>query len=271
MRSSTATSASYPSSPEPAVAAAECAAVELRGVAKYFQVYEYRTPSLREVFARTLHGLPLTVQRTVFQLRDLDLLVARGEGIALLGANGSGKSTALRLIAGIYAPSSGSVAVRGRVTAVIELGTGLHPELTGRENIGLYASVLGLSRAEISALEPAAIAFAEVGEFLDVPIRLYSTGMRARLAFAVALCTEPDVLLLDEVLAVGDEAFRQRCLARLGHFRARGGTLIAVSHDLTTLAPLCSRAVWLDRGAVRASGGFAEVAAAYLASATGAG
>jgi ABC-type polysaccharide/polyol phosphate transport system ATPase subunit len=186
--------------------------------------------------------------------------------VALLGGNGSGKSTALRLIAGIYPPSAGTVTARGRLTAVIELGAGLHPELTGMENIGLYAAVLGLGRSEIAALEPQVVEFAQLGEFFDVPIKYYSSGMRARLAFSVALCTRPDILLLDEVLAVGDEWFRRQCLDRLHEFRGRGGTLIAVSHDLETLRRLCSRAVWIERGVMRMTGEVERVLDAYLAS-----
>jgi ABC-type polysaccharide/polyol phosphate transport system ATPase subunit len=263
MRSSNATSDSFPKS---CSGADEPPVVELCGVAKRFYHYEHRTRSLRELFVRLLGRQPIVVKRPVFRLQGLDLRVARGESVAIVGANGSGKSTALRLIAGIYPPSAGTVTVRGRLTAVIELGAGLHPELTGRENIGLYASLLGLSRREISPLEPATAEFAELGDFLDVPIKYYSSGMRARLAFSVALCAEPDIFLLDEVLAVGDQGFRERCFERLREFLARGATLIAVSHDMDGLRGICARGVWIDRGQLRMSGEIDAVLEAYRAS-----
>ena len=173
----------------------------------------------------------------------------RGEAVALIGSNGSGKSTALRLIAGIYGPSSGTIRTYGRLTAVIELGAGFHPELTGADNVALYAAVLGSGRKQLAARYDEIVDFAETRDFMDTPLKYYSSGMEARLAFAVAVCLEPDVLLLDEVLAVGDQAFRDRCQDRLRAFHASGGTLILVSHEMDQIQQLCSRAVWLERGA----------------------
>jgi lipopolysaccharide transport system ATP-binding protein len=184
-----------------------------------------------------------------------------------VGANGSGKSTALRLIAGIYTPSEGVIETRGRVTAVIELGIGFHGELTGAENVALYAAVMGLNRRQIAARLPEIVDFAEIGDFLDEPVKYYSSGMQARLAFAVAVAVEPDVLLLDEVLAVGDQSFRRRCLDRLRAFHRQGGTMVVVSHDSDSVRELCSRAVWLEAGRVRADSGIDEVLAAYEAGA----
>jgi ABC-type polysaccharide/polyol phosphate transport system ATPase subunit len=239
--------------------------VRCRGVVKRFYRYEHRTTSLREVFIRTVLRRPVHVRRAEFTLHGLDLDVAPGESVALIGRNGSGKSTALRLIAGIYEPTEGWIETRGRLAAVIELGVGFSPELTGAENVRLYASVLGLNRAEILARYPEIVRFADIGDFIDEPVKYYSSGMQARLAFAVTVCVEPDVLLLDEVLAVGDASFQERCRQRLHEHRAAGGTLIVVSHDAESLRSLCSRAVWLDHGRIRLDGPIDEVVAAYQA------
>lgn len=240
-------------------------AVELRGVTKRFYDYEHRTRSLREWFIRRVLRRPLSVRRPEFALRDLDLRVEPGEVVALVGQNGSGKSTALRLIAGIYRPTQGRIVTRGRLAAIIELGAGFHPELTGEENMALYASVLGLRPRELAARRAEIVRFAGIEESLPKPLKHYSSGMEARLAFAVAVCVEPDILLLDEVLAVGDQAFRDRCLERLRAFHARGGTMILVSHELEQVRELCTRAVWLDGGRVRMDGARDDVLSAYQA------
>jgi ABC-type polysaccharide/polyol phosphate transport system ATPase subunit len=261
MRFSTATPAFSPKSSE----RPQEAAVELRGVSKRFYYYDHRTSTLREWFIRRVLRRPLSIRRAEFTLQGFDLNVARGEAVALLGSNGSGKSTALRLIAGIYRPSSGTIVTWGRLTAVIELGAGFHPELTGADNVALYAAVLGLSRRELIARYDEVVDFAQMREFMDTPLKYYSSGMEARLAFSVAVCLQPDILLLDEVLAVGDQEFRQRCLARLRAYHARGGTLILVSHEVEQVRELCSRAVWLDKGAIRMDGDVNQVLAAYRA------
>jgi ABC-type polysaccharide/polyol phosphate transport system ATPase subunit len=261
MPSSTATSTFSPKSSEPVAAPA----VELRGVSKRFYFYEHRTSSLREWFIRRVLRRPLHVRRAEFTLRAVDLRVERGESVALVGPNGSGKSTALRLIAGIYRPSTGRVETNGRITAVIELGAGFHPELTGTENIALYASVLGITRRELAARYDEIVEFAAMSDFLDTPLKYYSSGMEARLAFSVSVCLQPDILLLDEVLAVGDQAFRERCLHRLRAYHDRGGTLILVSHELDQVRALCQRGIWLERGEVVRDGPIDEVLAAYRA------
>lgn len=234
-------------------------------VAKSFYYYEHRTTSLRELFRRRLMRRPAHVRHPSFVLSGFNLQAAAGEAVALVGPNGSGKSTVLRLLAGIYQPTSGVMEVRGRIGAVIELGAGFHPELTGAENVHLYAALLGLGRREVGVRYPQILDFAGIGDFIAMPVKYYSSGMQARLAFAVAICMEPDILLLDEVLAVGDREFRERCSERLHAFRARGGTLIAVSHDLDAAAEICPRAVWIDRGQVRMEGGIEEVTRAYRA------
>jgi len=241
--------------------------VECLGVVKRFYLYEHRTTTLQEFAVRTILRRPIRSRSASFQIRQLDLRVVRGESVALVGANGSGKSTALRLIAGIYPPTAGRIVVRGRLVAVLELGATFQPELTGTENVELYASALGFTRREIAERYPAIVEFADIGEFMHVPVKYYSSGMRTRLAFAVAICAEPDILLLDEVLAVGDEVFRERCLARLAAYHAGGGTLIVVSHDLTTVRHICSRALWLEHGEVRMLGDANAVIDAYEASA----
>jgi ABC-type polysaccharide/polyol phosphate transport system ATPase subunit len=233
-------------------------------VVKRFYHYEHRTRSMREFFIRSVLRRPINVKRAQFTLQGFDLDVSHGDSVALIGANGSGKSTALRLIAGIYQPSEGTVKVSGRLAAVIELGIGFHPELTGAENIALYGAVMGRSREEILERHDEILAFADLGEFIGEPVKYYSSGMHARLAFAVATaCANPDILLLDEVLAVGDRAFREKSLDYLHQFHRKGGTLIAVSHDLETLEQLCRRAVWLEHGRVRMDGPIDEVFTAY--------
>ncbi|HVE78780.1 MAG TPA: ATP-binding cassette domain-containing protein [Gemmatimonadaceae bacterium] len=235
---------------------------------KRFHHYERRPRTLRELFIRTLRGDRPAPARATFTLSGLDLRIDRGEAVALVGANGSGKSTALRLMAGIYPPSAGTIETTGRVAAVIELGAGFHPELTGRENAALYAATLGLAASEIADRLPEALAFADIGAFVDEPAKYYSSGMAARLAYAVAaVCARPDVLLLDEVLAVGDQRFRERCFEHLGRFRDGGGTLVIVSHDADALRRFCGRGVWVDAGRVRMTGPIDDVLAAYAGAA----
>lgn len=240
-------------------------AILCRGVVKRFYHYEHRTSSLREAFIRKVMRRPLHERRARFSLTGFNLTVAPGESVALIGGNGSGKSTALRLIAGIYKPTEGVIETHGRVAAVIELGVGFHPELTGAENVGLYAAVLGLTRRDLARRYPEIVDFSGLGDFIHEPVKYYSSGMQARLAFSVAACVRPDVLLLDEVLAVGDLSFRSRCLERLREHQERGGAMVVVSHDLESARELCTRALWLDQGGVVLEGETAEVISAYEA------
>jgi lipopolysaccharide transport system ATP-binding protein len=190
--------------------------------------------------------------------------VRRGETVGIIGRNGSGKSTLLQLICGTLRPSAGEIEVRGRVAALLELGAGFNPDFTGRENVYLSASILGLSEGEITARFAAIEAFAGIGEFIDRPVRQYSSGMYARLAFAVCAHVDADILVIDEILAVGDAAFQQKCMRYLHAFRAQG-TLLFVSHDEAAVLGLCERALWLDRGVMRACGPSKEVCRRYLA------
>ena len=246
-----------------ATAGATRFAIECRGVVKRFYHYEHRTTTLQEFFTRMVTRKPLHVRTPRFHLHGLDLAIAVGESVALVGSNGSGKSTALRLIAGIYPPSEGTIRTSGRLVAVIELGATFQPELTGIENVELYAAALGMTRRESVTKLPEIIDFAGIEEFAEVPLKYYSSGMRSRLAFSIAVCTQPDTLLLDEVLAVGDAEFRNKCYERLDAFRRRGGTLVVVSHDAGSIREMCNRAIWLDYGEIRMDGPVDDVLAAY--------
>ena len=241
-------------------------AVLCRDVFKRFYLYSHRTTSLREWFIRTALRRPIHIRRAEFSLRGFNLRIERGEAVALIGPNGSGKSTALRLIAGIYTPSTGTVETLGRIAAVIELGAGFNMELTGAENVGLYGAIMGLDRTQLAQRYEKIIEFAGIGKFIDMPVKYYSSGMVARLAFSVAVNVQPDILLLDEVLAVGDQSFQEKCHNHLRAHRSRGGTMVIVSHSGDVVREMCSRAVWLDSGETRMEGEVNAVLDAYLAS-----
>lgn len=200
----------------------------------------------------------------IWALADISFEVKQGEAVGVIGPNGSGKSTTLKLASRITDPWSGTVRCRGRVGSLIEIKSGIHPELTGRENIYLYGSILGLTRKDIRARFDKIVEFAELGRFIDTPVKRYSSGMEVRLGFSVAVHLEPDVLLIDEVLAVGDAAFQRRCLERMAELRAQGQTLMFVSHLMDDVRRLCDRVVYLDRAMVRADGPTDEVVDLYL-------
>jgi ABC-type polysaccharide/polyol phosphate transport system ATPase subunit len=218
--------------------------------------------------ARSVSAL-WTPRDEFWAVRNVSFDVARGEAVGIIGRNGAGKSTILKLLTGITAPTEGQIVIRGRLAALIELGSGFHPELTGRENAYLTGSMLGLRRREITAKLPGIIDFSGIGDFLDVPVKFYSSGMYVRLGFAIAALLEPDVLLVDEVLAVGDVEFQARCLRRIEDLKRRGTTLIIVSHDLGAVEQLCDRVLLLDRGAIVASGTSHEVITTYQQLAAG--
>jgi ABC-type polysaccharide/polyol phosphate transport system ATPase subunit len=240
--------------------------LECRGVTKRFYHYEHRTKSLTELVVRAVKRKPIHIRRAQFELDAIDIQIRRGDSVALIGSNGSGKSTLLRLMAGIYPVTEGVILRQGRLVAVIELGTTFQPELTGAENVVLYAAALGMTRREVAQKTPAIFEFSGVEDFADVPLKYYSTGMRSRLAFAIASCAEPDVLLLDEILAVGDVAFQARCYDRLKEHTRRGGTLVIVSHDSKAVRRLCTTGIWVDHGRLRLQGPVDDVIAAYEAS-----
>ena len=239
--------------------------IELINVVKRFYHYEHRTTTLQEFFARVLRRQSIHVRSSRFHLAGVSLRVDAGDSVGLIGHNGAGKSTMLRMMAGIYPPTEGTVIRRGYMVAIIELGSTFQPTLTGIENIRLYAAALGFSRRETDERTDAILAFAGLEASRDVPMKYYSTGMKSRLAFAVASSAEPDVLLLDEILAVGDGEFRYQCYNRVHRFQANGGTMVLASHDMAAVRDLCRRAVWLEAGRVRASGDVDEITAAYEA------
>lgn len=197
-----------------------------------------------------------------YALRDISFSVRPSEGVQIVGANGAGKSTLLGLIIGLMRPDKGRIAVHGSVGALLELGSGFHPDLTGLENLELNASLVGISQSRIRELTPRIIEFAELRDFIEEPLRTYSAGMMMRLAFAIAISTEPDILVVDEVLTVGDSAFQQKCFETIRRLRERGTALLCVSHG-TIAAPLCSRAIWLHEGELMRDGDYVEVTAEY--------
>lgn len=237
------------------------AAIALRDVGVRFRVATRRIPTLKEWAIRRL-----TSRIHYEDFRGLDGVtfeVERGRSVGIVGANGAGKSTLLRVIAGILQPTAGEVVVRGRVAPIIELGTGFDQELSGRENVFFNGALLGRSRAEMQQRFESIVAFAELEDFIDAPLRTYSTGMAARLSFAVATTVDADVLLLDEILSVGDGAFISRCKERIASFRRAGVTILFVSHDMEAVRWLCDEALWLRDGRVAAHGPAVEVTAAY--------
>lgn len=223
-------------------------------VSKGFKSYHRHATSLKERLIRR-GGEPV---EQFWALKDVDLVVRRGETVGLVGPNGSGKSTLLKVLAGILRPTSGEVEVLGRVASLLELGAGFDGELTGRENVFLNASLMGLSRAETEQIMPDVIEFSELGEFIDGPVKHYSSGMYVRLGFAVAVHVDPDVLIIDEVLAVGDEKFQIKCLDKIEEFQNEGRTILFVSHSSDLVERMCSRVVVLSAGQVRFDGEPAE-------------
>jgi len=218
--------------------------IRANGVSRRFRVHARQARTLKELFV--LRGR--TEASDVWALRDVSVAIERGEAVGLIGRNGSGKSTLLRLIAGIIKPTEGEVAVGGRVGSLLELGAGFHPDFSGRENVFLNGAIYGLKRAQIRERFDEIVAFAELEDAIDRPVRTYSSGMYMRLGFAIAAHLDADVLLLDEVFAVGDEAFQRKCFGKIFEFKQRGGTIVFVSHDATQVERLCERAVLLRDG-----------------------
>lgn len=238
------------------------ALIELKGVGKSYPMASNssdRLAALRDL----LLGRPIRRTRTV--LSDIDLRVLPGCSVAIIGENGAGKSTLLKLITGVLQASHGTVKTRGRIGALLELGAGFHPDYTGRENISLNAALVGLTQAEILAKTPEIIAFADIGDYIDEPIKHYSSGMVVRLGFAIIAATAPDLLITDEVLAVGDESFQKKCVKWLENYVLNGGTLLIVSHSMYHVQKLCQQALWLKDGLIQESGDVFEVTQAYLA------
>ena len=237
------------------------AVVTVENVTQRFRVIHERPDTLRELFSKFLRkGVSY---HDLDAVKDLSLKVPKGQMLALIGRNGSGKSTLLKIIAGVYRPTSGRVHVEGSVAPLIELGAGFHHELTGRENILLNGLLMGYSKEKMQEREQSIIDFAEIGDFIDAPIKQYSSGMQTRLAFAVATEVDPQVLILDEILAVGDAGFQQKCFTRIQNFREAGKTILYVTHNMASVIQYCDRAVLLEKGSIMADGDPAEVAEIY--------
>jgi ABC-type polysaccharide/polyol phosphate transport system ATPase subunit len=235
--------------------------IRFERISKKYELGSGHPRSLQEIFVqRRLRG----ERESFWALRDVSLDIQASERVALIGSNGSGKSTALKLISRVINPTNGQLTTKGRVAGLLELGTGFHPDLTGRENIFLNGSILGISRRDIQRQLDAIIDFADIGPFIDVQVRNYSSGMIVRLGFAITTLLQPDILLIDEVLAVGDQNFQRKCMERLEELREAGVTLVFVSHSMDQVRRLCQRAIWIDHGEVQADGDSEEVAGAYL-------
>jgi len=232
-------------------------AIEVNAVSKDYRLYKKPSDRLAEFFVRRpLHDC--------FQaLKDIHFSISSGESVGIIGENGAGKSTLLKILAKTLTPSRGQLNVNGRVAALLELGTGFHPEFSGRQNIYLNAALLGLEQTQIKKKEAPIIEFAELGSFIDQPIKTYSSGMTMRLAFSIATSVDPDILIIDEALSVGDNYFQQKCIDRMTSFREQGKTILFCSHSTYSVNLLCPRAIWLDQGRVRMDGRAMDVCAAY--------
>jgi ABC-type polysaccharide/polyol phosphate transport system ATPase subunit len=236
--------------------------IHARAVTKHYRIRSGPPVSLHETLGHWLRGSrPSSKWHEFSALRDFDLVVEMGEKVAFLGHNGAGKSTFLKLVCRITSPSSGSITLRGRVASMLEVGTGFHPELSGRDNIFLNGAILGLSRREVLDRLDRILSFAEIDGFIDTPVKHYSTGMFVRLAFAVAAHTDPDILVIDEVLAVGDQAFRAKCIGHLSSPAQSNRTMLIVSHDLEILTEIATRGVVLDHGRKLFDGPIAQAVA----------
>lgn len=239
--------------------ASEAREIEFWNVSKRFQLQEGQT--LREFIPLLFRGRAFS--EPFYALRDVSFTIDRGETVGIIGRNGSGKSTILKLIAGVMAPTQGEVRVRGRVSPLIELGAGFHPDLTGRENVHLNALILGMKSREIREQFDSIVDFAELREFIDTPVKRYSSGMYMRLGFAVAVHSKPEILLVDEVLSVGDAHFQEKCLEKMREFQRRNVSIVVVSHSMDLVRRFCSRVILIDHGRLVADGAPDEAIARY--------
>jgi ABC-type polysaccharide/polyol phosphate transport system ATPase subunit len=233
--------------------------IEVENVSKRFRLRHERSTSLKTLVLRR-SGVRT---ETLWALRDVSFEVPAGQTLAIVGHNGSGKSTLLGLLAHVYRPTEGAVRIHGRIAPLLELGAGFHDDLTGLENIALHGSILGLTGRRVRELTPSIIDFAELDRFIDTPLRSYSAGMVMRLGFSIAVHSDPDVLLIDEVLAVGDESFQKKCYRRIHGFQQAGKTIVFVSHDLDAVRRVAGRALWIHGGGVRMDGPASQVVDAY--------
>lgn len=235
-------------------------AIEVKNMSKYFKVYYDRSNSLKE---RALFWKRNKYEKRLV-IDDISFSIKKGEAVGLIGHNGCGKSTTLKLLTRILYPSSGTVELSGRVSSLLELGAGFHPDMTGRENIYINAAIFGLSKKEIDERMDDIISFSELGEHIDNPVRTYSSGMYARLAFSVAINVEADILLIDEILSVGDVNFQAKCFDKLQEIKAEGTTIVIVSHSMEQIEQICTRNIWLQDGKIREDGDAKKVGQDYL-------
>lgn len=236
------------------------AAIEVEGVSKSFRLYHERNQSLKAALMRGRRA----EYEEFWALRDVTFDIPEGSKFGLIGENGSGKSTLLKVIAGIYTATTGRVGTHGTVAALLELGSGFHPELSGRENIFLNGAILGMKKAQIDKRFDEIVDFAGIGQFIDQPVKNYSSGMYVRLGFSVAINVDPDILLVDEVLAVGDASFQEKCMEKFAAFSRAGKTVVIVSHAMGTLRTMCDEAVWLDHGRMVKSGPATDLVDSYV-------
>jgi ABC-type polysaccharide/polyol phosphate transport system ATPase subunit len=240
-------------------------AISFENVSKHYSLsLQKEATDLKSMLLHLPHFLS-NARRPFVALDRIDLSVRRGESLGIIGPNGSGKSTTLRVMSGITPPTSGKVTINGRVSALLELGSGFHPRITGRENAILNAVLLGLTLSEARAVLPEIIAFSELGDFIDQPMRTYSSGMFFRLGFSVAVHVDPEILLIDEVLAVGDAQFQEKCMAHIHGLRAKGVTLVLVTHDMLSLPKFCDRGILIEHGKVTDEGTPQQIVHNYLA------
>jgi len=240
--------------------------IQLEDVGVRYRVPSERIASFKEYAIRWMQRK--IQKRDFWALRDVNLTIAKGETFGLIGSNGAGKSTLLKLMARVFRPTEGRVFVKGNVAPLLEFGAGFHPELTGRDNIYLNGALMGFTRQEMEKKVERIVNFSELWDFIDIPMRTYSSGMWARLGFAVATDVNPEILIIDEVLSVGDESFQRKSAARLHEFRDMGATTLLVSHNMAIIKDMCSRAAWLDHGKIISIGSSDEVVDAYLQSQT---
>jgi len=235
--------------------------IRLENVTQHFRVIHERPDTVRELFSKLFRNR--SSYHDFEAVKNVSFDVPHGQAVGIIGRNGSGKSTLLKIIAGVYRPTTGKVTVNGTLAPLIELGAGFHHELTGRENILLNGLLMGYSKRDMMERQQAIIDFADVGEFIDAPVKQYSSGMYMRLAFAVAIEVDPQILVLDEILAVGDMGFQQKCFERIRRFRESGKTILLVTHDMSNVQEHCERAILIDRGSVIADGRPDEAIAMY--------
>lgn len=238
--------------------------IHVENVSVKFRTYHDRSPSLKEYFANLFRGNSYVAHSDFWAIGGVSFDVNAGDRLGIVGHNGAGKSTLLKAICRVYEPSEGEISVNGRIAPLLEIGAGFHPEFTGRENIYLNGAILGYSKLQLKQFEPEVVAFAELEEFIDTPVKYYSTGMYMRLAFSLATAMQPDILVLDEIFAGGDASFMAKAKARMNDLIDKANIMLMVSHDHQLIMSLCNRVIWLDHGKVIADGDPEDVIKRYL-------